>query len=101
MPAGCAAPTARRTHWRCGSAPAKPRSATLPPMNLAGFWTERNLLARRLLRDGNAARAYALADRHGEIAAEQVLDAEFLAGFIALRRLNDPAAATRHFTSAG
>ena len=27
------------------------------------------------------------------------LDAEFLAGFIALRRLNDPAAATRHFTA--
>jgi soluble lytic murein transglycosylase len=28
-----------------------------------------------------------------------MLDAEFLAGFIALRRLNDPAAATRHFTA--
>ena len=28
-----------------------------------------------------------------------MLDAEFLAGFIALRRLNDPAAATRHFTT--
>ena len=31
---------------------------------------------------------------------DQMLDAEFLAGFIALRRLNDPAAATRHFTDA-
>ena len=71
-----------------------------PPDELAAFWTERNLLARRLLRDGNAAGAYALAANHGQIAPEQMLDAEFLAGFIALRRLNDPAAATRHFTDA-
>jgi peptidoglycan lytic transglycosylase len=64
---------------------------------LSGFWTERNLLARRLLRDGNASGAYALVDQHGEVAPDQLLDAEFLAGFIALRRLNDPAAAQRHF----
>jgi soluble lytic murein transglycosylase len=66
---------------------------------LARFWTERNQLARRLLRDGNAAGAYALAAEHGQVTPEQLLDAEFLAGFIALRRLNDPAAATRHFTT--
>lgn len=70
-----------------------------PAEYLAGFWTERNLLARRLLRDGNAAGAYALAAQHGRVTSEQLLDAEFLAGFIALRRLNDPAAATRHFTT--
>ncbi len=70
-----------------------------PDSALAAFWTERNLLARRLLHDGDAADAYALVDRHGHIAPEQELDAEFLAGFIALRRLNDPAAATRHFTT--
>ena len=68
-------------------------------MTLAAFWTERNLLARRLLRDGDAAGAYALAAQHGRITPDQMLDAEFLAGFIALRRLNDPAAATRHFTA--
>jgi soluble lytic murein transglycosylase len=66
---------------------------------LSGFWTERNLLARRLLRDGSAAKAYPLANHHGDVAAEQVLDAEFLAGFIALRRLKEPAAAQRHFTA--
>ncbi len=70
-----------------------------PADQLSGFWTERNLLARRLLRDGNATGAYTLADQHGLITPDQVLDAEFLAGFIALRRLNDPAAATRHFTA--
>jgi soluble lytic murein transglycosylase len=68
-----------------------------PADELSGFWTERNLLARRLLRDGNAAKAYALANHPGDVTADQVLDAEFLAGFIALRRLKDPAAAQRHF----
>ena len=73
--------------------------SAVPPDQLAAWWTERNILARRLLRDGNAAGAYALAAQHGPIAPEQALDAEFLAGFIALRKLNDPAAATRHFTA--
>ena len=61
------------------------------------FWDERNLLARRLLRAGDAAGAYALASGHAQQAAEQVTDAEFLAGFIALRRLGRPDAAARHF----
>ena len=57
----------------------------MPPDQLAAWWTERNILARRLLRDGDAAGAYALGAQHGPIAPEQALDAEFLAGFIALR----------------
>jgi soluble lytic murein transglycosylase len=61
------------------------------------FWNERNLLARRLLRNGDAKSAYALAAGHAQTALEQVADAEFFAGFIALRRLNDPARATPHF----
>ena len=68
-----------------------------PAEELTAFWTERNLLARRLLRDGDTAGAYAIAAEHGRITPEQMLDAEFLAGFIALRRLHDPQAATRHF----
>jgi len=61
------------------------------------FWSERHLLARRRLRDGDAAGAYALAAMHGKLAVETLVDAEFLAGFIALRRLNDPARAIPHF----
>jgi soluble lytic murein transglycosylase len=72
------------------------QSAALPDER-ASYWNERNALARRLLRDGDAAGAYSLASDHGEIAPTQQLDAEFLAGFIALRRLNDPAKATKHF----
>lgn len=67
------------------------------PQHLGEFWAERNLLARKLLRDNNPAGAYAVVADHGQTAPEAVTDAEFLAGFIALRRLNDPAAARRHF----
>jgi soluble lytic murein transglycosylase len=70
-----------------------------PPEQRAAFWAERNTLARRLLQEGNAAGAYALAALPGSLSGEQALDAEFLAGFIALRRLNDPTAATLHFTT--
>jgi soluble lytic murein transglycosylase len=61
------------------------------------FWVERNLLARKLLRDGDARTAYALAAAHGQVADEPKADAEFLAGFIALRWLRDPALAAPHF----
>jgi soluble lytic murein transglycosylase len=68
-----------------------------PPEHRAAFWDERNLLARRRLRAPDAAGAYALADQAAQTGAEQVGDAAFLAGFIALRRLNDTEAAERHF----
>ena len=59
-----------------------------PPERLAAFWDERNLLARRRLRIGDhAGGAYAMAADDAQHGAEQIADAEFLAGFIALRRL--------------
>ncbi|MBN9508683.1 MAG: lytic transglycosylase domain-containing protein [Alphaproteobacteria bacterium] len=68
-----------------------------PAEHRAAFWAERNLLARHRLRDNDPEGAYALAAGHAQTAAEQVADAEFLAGFIALRRLNDRARAAPHF----
>jgi soluble lytic murein transglycosylase len=68
-----------------------------PAERRAAFWDERNLLARRRLRQGDAAGAYKLAAGHAQTGSEQVADAEFLAGFIALRKLNNPAQATVHF----
>ena len=67
------------------------------PEHRPAFWDERNLLARRRLRTGDAAGAYGLVDGAAGLAPEQAIDAEFLAGFIALRRLNDTDAAARHF----
>ena len=68
------------------------------PERRAAFWDERNLLARRRLRQGDNEGAYRLAAGHAQTASEQIADAEFLAGFIALRKLNNPAQAMLHFT---
>ncbi len=79
----------RRCGWPWGRTPSGPRRPSTAP----AFWDERNLLARRRLRAGDAAGAYALADGAAGLAPEQAIDAEFLAGFIALRRLDDTDAA--------
>ncbi len=67
------------------------------PEHLSDFWSERHQLVRKILREGDRAGAYAVAAEHGQTAAETLTDAEFLAGFIALRQLKDPDRATRHF----
>ncbi len=69
------------------------------PARLPGFWDERDRLARDLLATGDAATAYTLAATPGRIAPRQALDADFLAGWIALRWLHDPARAAPHFTA--
>lgn len=74
-----------------------PAAQKASPDRLAAFWTERGYLIRSLLKQGQDRAAYDLAATHGQTGAEQVADAEFLAGFIALRRLKQPAEAMAHF----
>ena len=61
------------------------------------WWRERAILARRALEDGLTERAYALAAGHSQTAASTYSDAEWLAGWIALRFLDDARAAFPHF----
>ncbi len=72
--------------------------AASPPDRRAGFWAERDALARRLLDTGDDADAYTLADDRA-LPPDQALDARFLAGWIALRRLHEPADARRQFAA--
>jgi soluble lytic murein transglycosylase len=66
------------------------------------FWSERQVLARKLLRLGDPRAAYAVAAGHGIAEpGESRGEAEFLAGFVALRRLRDPALAETHFARLG
>lgn len=77
---------------------AAPLQAALGEDLLRGLWAERQLLARRLLRLGEPRLAYELAAAHGLDRTDATrAEAEFLAGFIALRFLNDPPRAARHF----
>ncbi len=68
---------------------------TLPHPEL--WWRERGTLARRALRKGNVTEAYRLAGGHRQTAGAGFADAEWLAGWIALRFLNDAKTAARHF----
>ncbi len=65
----------------------------------ARWWSEREILTRRFLRDGDPATAYRLVRSHGLINRAKRADAEFLAGWIALRFLDDPHAAFGHFST--
>jgi soluble lytic murein transglycosylase len=61
------------------------------------WWDERNILARRLLEEGNASLAYRLLTQHGLRDGTDFLAAEFFAGWLALRFLGDAATARVHF----
>lgn len=77
---------------------AAPFQAALGEDALRGLWAERQLLARRLLRLGEPRLAHELAASHGLDRTDGTrAEAEFLAGFIALRFLNDAPRAARHF----
>ena len=63
----------------------------------AAMWSERNALVRELLSQRDDRTAYEIAKTHGQTDTESLTDAEFLCGFIALRRLNTPDIALGHF----
>lgn len=66
---------------------------------LEAMWTERKLQILDLLRDGDVETAYALASSHGMSEGVDFADAAFLAGWLALTRLNRPQDALEHFNN--
>ncbi len=61
------------------------------------FWTERRVMIRRLLDRGDGAGAYRVAAEHAGLGASRRAEAEFHAGWIALRYLARPQIALAHF----
>lgn len=57
----------------------------------------RRSMARDEMRDGSAERAYEIAARHFLTSGSNYADLEWLAGYIALRKLNEPETALQHF----
>ncbi|GJD91067.1 Membrane-bound lytic murein transglycosylase F [Methylobacterium hispanicum] len=64
------------------------------------WWVERRIVARKLLDLGDARTAYAVAGGHAARTPEKRIEAEFHAGWIALRFAGDPASAATHFAEA-
>ena len=74
------------------------RSGTAEALGTPEAWaTWRAILARREMREGDPRRAYRIAAAHHLTDGGNFADLEFLAGYIALRKLNDPGRAQAHF----
>ena len=61
------------------------------------IWKARRLLINTALRNGDYPAAYAAATHHGMTSGQDFAEAEFYAGWIALSKLRNPAAADDHF----
>jgi soluble lytic murein transglycosylase len=74
------------------------RSASVASLGDPQAWVPRRAwLTRWLMREGRPSEAYRVASSHHLTGGSGFADLEFLAGFIALRQLNDPARALDHF----
>jgi soluble lytic murein transglycosylase len=72
-----------------------PQGALRPDM----MWAELKRASRGTLQEGNVSAAYRLAAAHSSESGEAFAEGEFMAGWIALRFLNDAPTAMKHFTA--
>ncbi|MGB3897129.1 MAG: lytic transglycosylase domain-containing protein [Mesorhizobium sp.] len=61
------------------------------------WWVERRVLSRELMDQGDTKTAYAIVAAHAAMSPASAADAEFHAGWYALRGLGDPQTAAKHF----
>lgn len=66
-------------------------------VNPGEWWVEQRVVSRGLLDSGDFRGAYRIAASHLATEATDIIDAEFHAGWYALRGMEDPGTAARHF----
>jgi soluble lytic murein transglycosylase len=75
------------------------RSTSAKRLGDPAQWADKRAsLARYLMRSGDVKTAYKVASSHQLTDPKAYADLEFLSGFIALRKMNDPARALKHFS---
>ena len=89
----------RRRKGRDPSAREMLAQAPEHPPRADKWWSERAALARHALRDGHVSEAYRIVRDHGLEAGADFAEAEWLAGWIALRFLGDHSEALNHFVA--
>lgn len=72
-----------------------------PEVGREAIWDEKQSVVRRMIRERNYSTAYQLAAGHGLTQGEAFRDAEWMAGWLALSKLNDAKKAKTHFTVFG
>jgi soluble lytic murein transglycosylase len=76
------------------------RSTSAEALGQPEQWADRRAsLARATMREGNPRLAYRIASSHQLTGGADYADLEFLSGFLALRKLDDPETALIHFRS--
>lgn len=65
-----------------------------------GWWEERRIISRKLIDAGQPAKAYEVSAGHGAEDAAERIEAEWHAGFVALRFLKKADVALKHFDAA-
>lgn len=74
------------------------RSTSVESLGEPDKWASRRAaLARQDMRSGEATQAYRIASSHFLTEGSAFADLEWLSGFLALRKLDDPATALKHF----
>jgi len=74
------------------------RSTSAKALGRPDKWAgRRRTIARQEMRDGNNKRAYLIASKNFLTSGSDYADLEWLSGYIALRKLGDPARALAHF----
>lgn len=89
---------ARKGRWDDAKSLLRETSTSAAALGNPEAWgNRRRSMARDEMRDGNPERAYEMAARHFLTSGSNYADLEWLAGFIALRKLNEPETALQHF----
>lgn len=73
----------------------------VPTAGRSRLWRERHLAARRAIKDRDFREAYNLSESHGMTSGADFATAEFLSGWLALRKRGDASRAANHFTTLG
>ena len=85
--------------WQDAEAFILEKSTSATALGRPDMWMDRRAnLARQALEDGDVAGAYRIAAQNFGTEGPDYADAEWVAGFIALTRLDDPKRAIGHFT---
>lgn len=88
----------RQGHWEDAEAWMLRASISAETLGRPDVWMARRAdLAREALQRGEVATAYGLASQGHGTAGSDYADAEWMAGFIALTRMDDPKRAAEHF----
>ena len=72
-----------------------PRKGTMK--SAKRFWKERHIIVRRLMEQAQYQQAYQLASSHQQTEGFPRTQAEWISGFLALRKVNEPYKAFEHF----